>query len=72
MKYFEKLMYLPIILIILIIQLRMVNMAAVMSVDLGSEWMKASTLQLISAVYLKSIFKFFIRLELFRQAFQWK
>lgn len=65
-------MYLPIILIILIIQLRMVNMAAVMSVDLGSEWMKASTLQLISAVYLKSIFKFFIRLELFRQAFQWK
>lgn len=46
MKHFEMLMQLPIALIILIIHLRAVNMAAVMSVDLGSEWMKVSEMKI--------------------------
>lgn len=46
MKHFEMLMQLPIALIILIIHLRAVNMAAVMSVDLGSEWMKVSEMKM--------------------------
>ncbi|XP_063695651.1 hypoxia up-regulated protein 1 [Culicoides brevitarsis] len=40
MKIFERLKYLPILLFLLILHLRTANMAAVMSVDLGSEWMK--------------------------------
>lgn len=46
MKHFEKLIQLAIGLIILIINLRTVNMAAVMSVDLGSEWMKANIMKI--------------------------